>query len=179
MDNIKNIVTGGIITLFIGGTAFTFSQQDVIDNLAGDSGLTQEQAEQYVNNIPEDELVSWSEVGNDLISEGKESAAMASEIDCDTYEYEWESPTLSCSQGKTQLEKIAASEQSLGQAYLKLDSETASREDMENVIEHLDQLNADYDLEISYALYDSVGMEEVKMTNLYNKSVLKAALESN
>ncbi len=178
MDNIKNIITGGVITLFIGGTAFTFSQQDVIDNFADDSGLTQEQAEQYVQDISEDELVPWDEIGNDFLGESKKSLAIAAEIDCENYEYEWESPTLPCSAGKAQLQKIAKSEQLLGQSLIQLSTETASEDDMRTTIGYFDQLNTDYKLEIAGAIFDTAAIDDMVMTNTYNKSLLKAALES-
>jgi hypothetical protein len=179
MDNIKGAITGGIITLIIGGTAFTFSQQDVVNNFASETGLTQEQAEQYVNSIPEEELVSWEELGSALVDESKETHVLGADIDCDNYEYEWESATLTCSQGKAQLQRIANTEQSLGQAFLKLDSDSASEEDMRMTIELLDQMNAAYQLEIGRAVFESDALDEIIMTNTYNKSILKAALESS
>ena len=106
MGNIKNIATGAIITLLIGGTAYTINQSDVIKNFSDDTGLTQEQAEQYINEIPEEELVSWGEIGSGYMSEGEELLDVAYEIDCANYEYEWESATLSCPEGKAQIEKF-------------------------------------------------------------------------
>lgn len=178
MDNLKNIAIGGVITLLVGGTAFTFNQQDVIDNLAEDTDLTQEQAEQYINNISEDELASFEEIGSDYISEGAETLALADGIDCINYEYEWESPTLSCATGKSQLQRIGNSEQSLGRAYMRLSSETASEDDMRTVIDYLNQLNIDYELEVAVIAFDKNTIDEMKMTNSYNKSLLRAALES-
>lgn len=179
MDSIKNIITGGIITIFVGGAAFSFSQQDVIDNLASDTGLTAEQAEQYVNNIPEEDLASWDEIGAMYVSESELTRASANEIDCINYEYEWESNTLTCSQGKTQLVKIANTEKLLGQSYTKLSSDEATPDDMRTVIMYLNQLDSDYAHEVSLAVFGNAALEEIKMTNSYNKSLLKAALESN
>lgn len=178
MDNIRSIITGGIITLFIGGAAFTFSQQDVIDNFSAETGLTQEQAEQYINNIPENELASWTEIGSEYVSTSKHTLELADSTDCINYEYEWESVVLTCSEGKAQMKKIANSERLLGQAYIKLDSDTATEADIHAVIRYIDQLNSDYDLEISVFAFDDQVIDEIKTTNLYNKSVLKAALES-
>lgn len=179
MDNIKNIVTGGVITLFVGGAAFTFSQQDVIDNFSDDTGLTQEQAEQYINDIPEDEMVSWSEVGSTYIRGGEETLAVVSDIDCVNFEYEWESTAFTCSGAKNQLQKIASIERSLGLAYIQLDSDAATEDDMRTVIRYLDQMNSDYDLEASTVFFDGPSIAEVQMTNSYNKSLLKTALESD
>ena len=83
----KDLIKGGIITLLIGGSAYTISQSDVIKNFADDTGLTQEQAEEYVNNISEDELFSFDKIGADLIDEGKEIDSLTPEIDCVNYEY--------------------------------------------------------------------------------------------
>lgn len=178
MDNIKNIVTGGVITLVIGGTAFTFSQQAVVDNFAEDTGVTQEEAAQYVDKALEEELFPFAEVGADFINYSKETFVLANDIDCENYEYEWESTTLTCIDGKTQLEKIANSEQMLGQAYIKLSSDNASESDTLEAIKYIDQLNSDYDLEIYSVYYTDEGINEMKMTNSFNKSLLKASLES-
>ena len=56
--------------MLIGGTIFTVSQVDIAQNFAEDTGLTQEQAEQYINEIPE-ELISFDELGDELIDEGR------------------------------------------------------------------------------------------------------------
>jgi len=179
MDSIKNIITGGIITLVVGGAAFTFSQEAVIDNFAKDTGLTQEQAEQYVNNIPEDELVSFDELGENYISAGEDTLEYLNSIDCDNYEYEWESATLPCATGKAQLRKTGNTEKLVGQGFIALSSDSATKEDMSAVIGYLDQLNSDYSLEISRVIYGKSAIDEFKKTNSYNKSLLKAALESD
>lgn len=121
-----------------GGAAFTFSQQDVIDNFSNETGLTQEQAAQYINEIPEEELVSFDELGADYVSESQVTFDLANEIDCVNYEYEWESPTLTCSVAKAQLNQLGNSERSLGQAYIKLSADTASESDIRTVIRYLD-----------------------------------------
>jgi hypothetical protein len=43
--NIKEAVIGTIITVVIGGTAYSINQVDVVNNFAEDTGLTQQQAE--------------------------------------------------------------------------------------------------------------------------------------
>ena len=53
----KDFITKTAVTLLIGGTIFTVSQVDIAQNFAEDTGLTQEQAEQYINEIPEEELI--------------------------------------------------------------------------------------------------------------------------
>ena len=46
----------GIITLIIGGTVYSVSQADIVSKFSQETGMTQKEAEQYVENIPEDEL---------------------------------------------------------------------------------------------------------------------------
>lgn len=178
MDNIKNVVVGGIITMVIGGTAYTFSQEAVVNNLASDIGISQEKAEEYVNSIPEEDFATWTEIGSGHVSSSVETLAIAEDIDCENYEYEWETPLLTCSQGRAQLQKIGKSEELLGNAYIKLDSENASEADISSAIRYIDQLSADYQQPISVS-FDIEIINEVKMTNSYNKSVLNAALESS
>lgn len=178
MDNIKSIVVGGIITLIVGGGSYTFSQVDFAKNFAGDTGLTQEQAEEYINSVSEEELVSWSEVGSSYIEEGEMLIDSVKEIDCLNYEYEWESAALSCEKGKIQLEKVGKDSKLLGQMYIRLDSDSATEKDMSEVIRLIDQYNSDYNFEIIGWMMDSSEIEEEKKTNLYNKALLKTALES-
>lgn len=178
MDSIKNIAIGGIITLVIGGGAYTFSQVDVAKNFANDTGLTQEQAENFINAIPEEELASWKEIGASEINDGQALTEVFHEIDCDNYEYEWESATLSCAEGKRQLEKLAKDSTQLGQAYIKLSSDSASDDDISETIRLLDQQNYDYKFEIVGAILDWSTIDQMKKTNSYNKALLKTALES-
>jgi hypothetical protein len=179
MDNIKGIITGGVITLLIGGTAYTFNQQQVIDNFASDTGMTQEEATQYVNSVTEEDMVSFTEAGTDYVNESKDTLAMIKEIDCTTYEYEWETPTLSCLIAKQQLQRIANSELALGNAIMQLDASSATNADIRTAIARLDELNANYDLEVSKTLFDAQVIYEMKMTNSYNKSMLQSALNAN
>ncbi len=178
MDNLKNIVGGGIITLIVGGAAFTFNQQDVIDNFANETGISQKQAEEYVNNISEDELVTWVEIADQLTLSSEDTTQVNNEINCVSYEYEWETTTLTCSLAKEQLRQIADTELALSRAYRELESEDASEVEINSVISLLDRLNSDYKLEAAITLFDTAMLAEIEMTNIYNKSVLKAALES-
>lgn len=178
MDTIKNIAIGGVATLIIGGTAYTFNQEDVVQNFSDDTGLTQEQAEQYINEIPEEEMVPFAELGSDEISYGQEMLTAANEIDCANYEYEWESTAISCLEGKSQFEKLARTSISLGQAYIRLDSDSASEADIAETIRLLDLINSYYDSAIVAYLYDLETIAEIKKTNSFNKALLKAALES-
>lgn len=178
MDNIKNIIVGGAITLIIGGTAYSFTQQDVVNNLSTETGMTQEQATQYINDIPEEDLASWDVIGNDFIVESNKTRSQATEIDCENYEYDWESPTLTCASGKLQLQKIADAEQATGEAYIKISLDTAVKEDVQALINMLDELNAVYNLEVMKNVYTKAELDELITGNSYNKAILKAALES-
>lgn len=176
MDIIKNIATGAVITLIIGGAAYNISQEDVIQNFADDTGLTQEQAEQYINQIPEDQMDTFSVVGSDFLKEGRELLEIANDVDCINYEYDW---SISCLVGKSQINKLAKDSTSLGYAFRKLDSDSASEEDIAETIRLIDQINSDYELEMAYNLWDLSELSDAKKINSYNKALLKAALESN
>jgi hypothetical protein len=178
MDNLKKIAGGAIVTLLIGGTAYTLNQADIVKNFADESGLTQEQAEQYVNAIPEEDLASWDVIGEAFVIGGQEVQKATAEIDCVNYSYDWESPTLSCSTAKLQLDKWVKDSIALGYAYKKLDVEGASKIDIQNTITLIDQINANYQLEAVIQIFDPSLVEEERQTNLYNKAILKTALES-
>jgi len=168
----------GIITLIIGGTVYSVSQSDIVSNFSEETGMSQKEAEQYVENIPDDELVSFDELGSGIITEGQDILSIASEIDCVNYYYEWETDTLSCEEGKSQLKKFGESEIALGEAYKVLSSESASTEDIYSVIWLIDRVNENYSLEIIIELLDYSEIDEAIKTNLYNKALLQAALDS-
>lgn len=174
----KDLIKGGIITLVIGGSVFTFSQSDLAKNFAKETGMTQEQAEQYIDSVDKDELKSFDKIGSDIVKDGEEIITNASEIDCTNYEYEWESTSFSCQTGKKQLEKIGNDSILLGKAYIILSTDSASEIDINKAMTLIDQLNSDYELEIINFILDAKTIDENKKTNYFNKSVLKSALES-
>jgi hypothetical protein len=176
--SIKEIIVGTVVTLVIGGTAYTVNQSDVINNFASDTGLSQQQAEEYVKGVSEDDLVPYDELGTSYITEGEEILTGVSQIDCVNYEYEWESPTLTCDQGKAQLSKLANDEISLGRSYIKLAAEDASRTDISTTVGLIGDVNTDLDLEVVTKVLDSATVDEAKKTNSYNKATLSAALTS-
>jgi len=144
-------VIAGIITLIIGGTVYRISQGDIVSKFSEETGMSQKEAEQYIENIPEDELVSFDEVGSDIITEGQEILSIVSEIDCVNYYYEWETDTLSCEEGKSQFKNFGESEIALGEAYKVLNSDSATTEDIYSVIRLIDRVldssikcNSDY-----------------------------------
>jgi hypothetical protein len=173
----KDLIKGALITLVIGGSAYTFSTGAVVENFAEDTGLSQEQAEQYVNEVDEADLVSFDTLGSDMVSEGEELSDFVSEIDCINYEYDWESTALPCKKGKEQISILANSYIALGRAYIILDSEYASNDDIRNTLPLIDQLNANYQLNVVAAVLDWKTIDETRKTNFFNKAMLKAALE--
>jgi hypothetical protein len=175
---IKELVAGAVVTVVIGGTAYTVNKEDVVENFADDTGLSQQEAEQYVNQVGQDELVPYDEVGNSYTESGQYILSTAREIDCENYEYDWESPTLSCAAGKSQLLELGNDEVALGQAYTRLDSDNATRDDIAATIRLLDDVNNGYDSNIVRNIIEFSFIDESKKTNSYNKATLQAALES-
>jgi hypothetical protein len=175
---IKELVAGGIVTLVIGGATYTVSQKDVADNFADDTGLSQQEAEQYVSNVKQEDLLDYDEVGDSYITDGNMIISSANEIDCVNYDYEWQSASLTCTQGKAQLMQLGNDEISLGKSYIKLGTDSANEADINVTIGLLTDVNAGYDNTIiTYLLYPS-DIDEAKKANSYNKALLEAALES-
>jgi len=168
----------GIITLVIGGTIFTFSQTDLVKNFSKETGLSQKEAQQYVENVTEDDLAPYDKVGSEFISDGQDILNSSRDIDCVNYSYEWETSSLSCEKGKSQLVKLGNDEVALGKAYTVLASESASKEDMSSVINLIDKINADLSLGIVSYILDSQTIDEIRKTNSFNKAMLQSALES-
>ncbi len=175
----NRLIVGTIVTVIIGGTAYTVSQTDLINFFAEDTGLTQQQAEQYINTISDDEMVPFDELGDEQIDIGQETLNIVSKIDCIYSEYEWESSNLTCLAGKTQLSKIGKDEIALGKAYKKLGSNSASRDDILKTIELIDTLNDDFAYSIVISIFTQSEIDEIKKVNSFNKAILKAAIEDN
>ncbi len=178
MDQFKGWITGGIITLVIGGATYSFNQEAVVSHLSEETGMTQGQAEEYVNNIKDEDMVTYTQLGVDLTTAGEKILSEAEEIDCENYEYDWETPSLTCSSGKLQLITFAKDSTSLGNAYKILDSDSAANNDIQNVITGIDKLNTDYKLPIIIEMYNSEEIKEMTDTNSFNKALLQSAIES-
>ncbi len=172
-------IIGAVITLVIGGTVYTFSQADVVKNFSKDTGLTQQEAEQYVSGIKDEDLAPFDEIGSDFISEGQELIEAANDIDCVNYVYEWESYTLNCEEAKSQLRRFGNNEIALGKAYRALESEEADEDEISLVIRNIDRLNSDLSLDIVTWMLDPPTIDEIRKTNSYNKALLQAALDSD
>ncbi len=178
MDDLKKFLVGGVITLVLGGTAYTFTQQDVINNFAEDTGVSQEEATEYVNNITDSDLVPYQEIGTGLVNDGQLTVDAAEEIDCINYEYDWETTSLSCYDGKEQMRRVGEDDIALGNSYIKLDSETSTTGDIQETIAIIDKVNTNYNLPIIQAIMTPSEIDEHKKTHSYNKSLLKSALDS-
>lgn len=174
----KGGIIGAVITLVIGGTIFTVSKTDIVKNFSKDTGLSQEESQQYVEGIKKDDLVPYDKLGSGLISDGQSVLSTASNIDCVNYNYKWETNTLPCTKGKSQLIVLGNDEISLGKAYKILASDSASKNDMSTVISLIDRSNSDLNLEIVSHILDPQSVNETRKTNSYNKALLQSALES-
>ena len=177
MDLLKG-AAGVVITMAIGGTIYTVNQADVVDNFAEDTGLTQQEATEYVESVDNSELVSYTEIGDQFVTDGNDLLNAASEIDCVNYVYEWESASLNCIQGQAQLNKFGNDEIALGRAFIKLDGPEASRVDIGNTVSLIDTVNEGFQLDIIKAILSASTIDESKKTNSYNKALLEAALEN-
>jgi hypothetical protein len=175
--SIKDLVIGSIVTVTIGGTAYTVSQADVVKNFASDTGMSQQQAEEYVGGLKEEDFVTYDKLGAEYVTDGNSFLQTSGQIDCVNYEYEWEAADLTCEAGKAQLKDTGDDEIALGHAYTKLASSSASKADISLTIRMIDELNADYKYSIMTKLVDSAAISEVQKANSYNKAVLKAALD--
>lgn len=176
--SIRDIAAGTVVTVLIGGSMYSVSQSDIAKNLAEDTGMTREQAELYVSNVSEDELGTFDEIGRDFVNGGEEILDMARDIDCDNYEYEWESAHLSCATGKGQIDRFARDFIALGKAYIVLSTDSAASSDIANAIRLIDQVNGNLNLPVISQILDNPTLDETRNTNSYNKAILKAALES-
>ena len=176
---VKQIV-GGAITLAIGGTVFAVSQSDIVSNFSDNTGMTQEQAQEYVDSIPEDEMVSFSEVGQSYIDDGNSWLTVARDLDCYNYTYEWEGPSLSCQVGKSQIQRVGNDEIDLGRCYQTLDTDLGNRakSKINECISDIDTVNSDHSLPVITAIYDTKTITDIINTNSFNKSILEASLES-
>ncbi len=176
---LKRAIIGGVATLVIGGAGYTVSQSDIVDNFSNETGMSQEQAQKYVEDAQGD-LESFSKIGQDLVDDGNSIMSNVAQIDCVQYTYEWETPSLSCNDGVTQMRAIGNGEITLGNCYKSLDTDLgqASRTRIGECVSDIDAVNASYASPVVDALLDQKQITEMKNANAYNKSVLQAALRS-
>ncbi|HEV7453646.1 MAG TPA: hypothetical protein VGO07_00135 [Candidatus Saccharimonadales bacterium] len=180
LSMVKAII-GGVVVLVIGGTTVAVSNSDIADNFSKNTGMTKQQAQQYVGNIQKSDLESFSKVGQDLVSDGNLIQTELSSIDCVNYTYKWETASLSCQDARNEFQTISNDETALGNCYQTLDTNlgNSAKLKMNECISDIDVVNADYDLPVATTFLDSNTLTKQKNTNIYNKSVLEAALQSN
>jgi len=142
--------------------------------------MSHQQAQNYVNGAQKN-LVSFSKIGQGLVSDGNSILSTASQIDCTNYTYTWVTSDLSCSEGQAELQTIGNDEIQSGNCYSSLNTNLGndSRSQINACISDIDTVDSDYDLPITAVILDSSQVTEFKNDNLYNKSVLQAALQSN
>lgn len=175
----KRVIVGGIATVIIGGAGFTIKQSDVVNNFAKETGMSHDQAQQYVDKS-QNNLQSFSKVGQELTSDGNSILNSSSGIDCVNYTYQWETASLNCAEGKNELETIGNNEITMGNCYDSLSGNLgrAAATQISECIDDIDTLNSSYDLPVAGYFINSSQVTDIKNANLYNKSVLQAALKS-
>lgn len=173
----RNII-GAVIAVAIGGTVYTVNQSAVVDNFSKDTGMTQQESKQYVEQAKND-LESWDKIGDTFIKDGQDALDGATKVDCANYTYTWISPTSTCEDGKAKLDEIGNDEIALGNAYKKLSLDSSSKSDIPSVIQLIDKVNSDYGSDLVSNLLDAKTIDEMKKTNSYNKATLQAVLQGN
>lgn len=78
-------IIGGVVVLVLGGSAFAVSKSGIVGNFSKNTGLSQQQAQQYINNIPKSDLMSFSKLGQNFVSGGSSILNTGSNIDCSIY----------------------------------------------------------------------------------------------
>jgi len=118
-------------------------------------------------------------LGAGYVLEGQDILDAAAELDCVNYQYGWQTDTLSCDEGYAQLMEFGQSSVELGEVYKVLGSESATTLDIVEAIRLIDKNNLSVDSEIMVMLLGESGVDEYIKSNLYNKAILKTALESD
>jgi len=171
-------IIGGIVSVVIGGTSYAISKTDIVTNFSRESGMSQQDAQKYVENV-QGNLSTFSDIGNSLIDDGNSGLSSAKQIDCENYAYDWETPTLNCTQGVIQFTTIGNDEVTLGNCYKALGTDlgSAAKSKISECIQDIDAVNQAESLPIASALLDNATITDERNTNIYNKSVLQAALK--
>lgn len=176
MGKVASRVIKGIITVVIGGGVYGISQTNLVNHFASDANMTQNEAQNYINNIQKSDLESFSKVGDQMLDDGNEYLNSANSIDCNNYTYKWQSDSLSCLEGKNELTTVGDDEITLGNSYKKLDSKSATNYDISTTIAEIDAVDSSY----SSGVFTQMGVDMSKYIkmNKYNKAVLESALDS-
>jgi len=173
-------IIGVIVALAIGGTVYHFSQASVVNNFAKNAGISQRQAQQYIDKIPKGDLTSITGLGRNDVSEGQQILSQTKNLDCNTYIYKWQSPSLTCPEGVAQLRRLGLAHVRLGTCFeeLSVTLGTKAASTIDRCISGIDVEDADLNLPISRTLLGAKAILSAREMNLYNKSLLQTALQS-
>ena len=153
------------------------SQKEVIKNFSEETGMTQEESQLFIEDIPEDELVSFYELSTNYNAMGEKVFKIATELDCNKYIYEWETKTLSCIEGKAQLIIFGGLNFELAKVYKLIGAGFALTKDYEEAFELIDKLNESLRTEAIVVLFGENNIEVMIKSNQYNKVILQIELE--
>lgn len=167
----------GILVFVIFGTACDVSQKDVIKNFSQETGMTQEESQQFIEDISEDGLISYYELSTNHNTVGQEAFKIVLELDCNNYIYEWETETLSCGSGMAQLIIFGGLNLDLAKVYKLMGAGYAFTKDYEEAIELIDKLNESLKTEFIVLLFSENNIEEMIKSNQYNKVIIQTELE--
>ena len=173
----KRAIVGVVITAVIGGTTYTISQSDEVKNFSKNSGLSQENAQKYVE-TNKNSLASFEKVGGDLVAESANVSGKALAIDCVNYRYTWETASLGCDEGKSEIQDFASTELNLGQCYLDLGTDLGSiaNQRIKECIRGIERYDAGLELPIVRKFLSAQELLDAHRTNQYNKAVLQSAI---
>jgi hypothetical protein len=183
MDTIKNIAIGGMVTLTLGGVAYSFSHEDFVNNFAEESGLSQEQAEVYISDSEGRDGVSFGELADDLTRAAAPLQEALSKLDCESFsaadiKIVQETYGTSCEVLKMQGEQFTEATVRLSQSYRTLDGEVFTIENMVHAINSIDNYVETLDSQFIMLSMGTTSIAKMKLTGAYNKSVIKTAVES-
>lgn len=176
---IKRVVGITIAILIVGGFTYTATQTDIFYTTASDSKSSEEIVQDTIKVKDTRELDIYNELGSSYIEDGEEVIAIANDMDCEKYTYEWESPTLKCDQGISQLTTFGNTEISVGEIFQKIALETATRAEIATAIAQIDKLNESYSDEIISYLLEESEITTNKQANANNKTALQSVLNGN
>lgn len=142
--------------------------------------MTQQEAEEYVKNVKEEDLMTAKDLGEDYIRESKETQKMNDTIDCATDQTNFvEDFGADCATVKVELTNMQQSEEKIGKAYIKLADDDASRTEIQNTINVLDEYSTLLKKPIFSKIFEKELIDELIKTTAYNKSLLVTALQEN
>lgn len=176
----KKIVSGIVSVLVIGGVGYAISQSKLVDNFSKETGMSQQEAEEYVKNVKEEDLLGAKELGESYIRHSQETQKTNDEIDCATSTIDFaEDFGTDCVTVKAELTKLRRAEEKIGQAYIKLADDKADRTDTQNVINALDEYVAIIKKPIFSNIFTEESIDDLIKTTAYNKSLLVTALQED